>query len=212
MLFVDIHLERFQASKIYLHSTQAYIIEDTRGISKQIISCRIREYERRIHHCANSLAQMILTQLSPFKYHIITHQDSSSHQTQRVFPPAALLAFPLAPILLWILPGCPLAPAAALLAFSAFFSLSLLAFFSFPLAMASFRAASRASGRCERRSLINSRGAPTMPRCCFTVRRVRFLAASCLWQRFVSGGKFEGGLEGNLVEKDGYHDADDLEG
>ena len=45
--------------------------------------------------------------------------------------------------------------------------------------MASLRAASRASGRCERRSLISSRGAPTMPRCCFTVRRVRFLAISC---------------------------------
>ena len=58
--------------------------------------------------------------------------------------------------------------------------------------MASLRAASRASGRCERRSLISSRGAPTMPRCCFTVRRVRFLAIS--WRVMgVSDWNMEGG-------------------
>ena len=36
---------------------------------------------------------------------------------------------------------------------------------------------------------MSSRGAPTMPRCCFTVRRVRFLEVSCCWlkRRFVSG-------------------------
>ena len=75
--------------------------------------------------------------------------------SQRVFPDA-LFGTPFDPILLWILPGWPLAAPAALLAFSAFFLLSAVAFFSFPFAMASFRAASRASGRCERRSLMTS--------------------------------------------------------
>jgi len=96
----------------------------------------------------------------------------------RTFP-LALAGTPFCPILLWILaPGWPLAPAAALLAFSAFFLLSLAVFFSFPSLMAACRAACRASGRCERRSLMTSREAPTMPRWDFTVRRVRFLAIS----------------------------------
>ena len=105
---------------------------------------------------------------------------------QRVFPDA-LFGTPFDPILLWILPGCPLAAPAALFAFSAFFLLSAVAFFSFPFAMASLRAASRASGRCERRSLMSSIGAPTMPRCCFTVRRLRFLEVSCWCVGTVSG-------------------------
>ena len=108
-----------------------------------------------------------------------------SSRAQRVFPDA-LFGTPFAPILLWILPGWPLAAPAALFAFSAFFLLSAVAFFSFPFAIASLRAASRASGRCERRSLMSSRGAPTMPRCCFTVRRVRFFWVSCRWVRVVS--------------------------
>lgn len=119
---------------------------------------------------------------------------------QRVFPDA-LFGTPFDPILLWILPGCPLAAPAALLAFSAFFLLSDVAFFSLPFAIASFRAASRASGRCERRSLMSSRGAPTMPRCCFTVRRVRFLESSCRrleWLADLSNG--DGEVE--LVEMD----------
>lgn len=111
---------------------------------------------------------------------IIFPQSQSTTPSQRDFA-LTLFGAPFAPILLWILPGCPLAAPAALFAFSAFFLLSAVAFFSLPFAMASLRAASRASGRCERRSLISSSGAPTMPRCCFTVRRVRFLAIS--WKR-----------------------------
>ena len=96
----------------------------------------------------------------------------------RTFP-LALAGTPFCPILLWILaPGWPLAPAAALFAFSAFFLLSLAVFFSLPTLMAACRAACRASGRCERRSLMTSSEAPTMPRWDFTVRRVRFLAIS----------------------------------
>lgn len=108
-----------------------------------------------------------------------------STPTQR-FPPPPFppTLFPAAPILLTLLPPAPAprvpAPLVAVLAFSAFFLLSAVALRSLPLAMASLRAASRASGRWARRSLISSRGAPTMPRCCFRVRRVRFLAASCL--------------------------------
>lgn len=45
--------------------------------------------------------------------------------------------------------------------------------------MAAWRAAERASGRCERRSLITSREAPTMARWDLTARRRRVLAASC---------------------------------
>lgn len=93
--------------------------------------------------------------------------------------PVALLCAPFAPSLLAIRPVCPFAAAAALLAFSIFFLLSAVAFFSLPALMASWRAAALASGRCDRRSLITSREAPTMPRCCLTVRRVRFLATSC---------------------------------
>ena len=107
------------------------------------------------------------------------HSLPTTISPQRVFPDA-LFGTPFDPILLWILPGWPLAADAALLAFSAFFLLSAVAFFSLPFAMASLRAASRASGRWARRSLISSRGAPTMPRCCFTVRRVRFLEVSWL--------------------------------
>ena len=111
---------------------------------------------------------------------IISQSQSATPSPQRDFA-LTLFGAPFAPILLWIRPGCPLAAPAALFAFSAFFLLSAVAFFSLPFAMASLRAASLASGRCERRSLISSRGAPTMPRCCFTVRRVRFLAIS--WRR-----------------------------
>jgi len=119
----------------------------------------------------------------------IQHRTSSpiSPSHYRSYPPPhiyrtfplALAGTPFCPILLWILaPGWPLAPAAALFAFSAFFLLSLAVFFSFPSLMAACRAACRASGRCERRSLMTSREAPTMPRWDFTVRRVRFLAIS----------------------------------
>lgn len=82
------------------------------------------------------------------------------------------------PCLDWILEAWPRAPAAALLAFSAFLADSEAAFFSLPSLMAAWRAAERASGRWARRSLITSSEAPTMARCCLTVRRVRFLATS----------------------------------
>lgn len=82
------------------------------------------------------------------------------------------------PCLDWILEAWPRAPAAAFLAFSAFLADSEAAFFSLPSLTAAARAAERASGRWERRSLITSREAPTMARCCLTVRRVRFLATS----------------------------------
>lgn len=58
--------------------------------------------------------------------------------------------------------------------------------FSLPAAMAALRAASRASGRWLRRSLITSREAPTMARWCLTVRRERFFATSCCCYRLVS--------------------------
>ena len=77
----------------------------------------------------------------------------------------------------------PAADLAAVLAFSAFFLLSAAAFFSLPSLMAAARAALRASGRWDRRSLITSREAPTMARWCLTVRRVRFLATSCKEKR-----------------------------
>jgi len=73
----------------------------------------------------------------------------------------------------------PDAALAALFAFSAFFLLSAVAFFSFPSLMAACLAAARASGRMDRRSLMTSRDAPTMARWCLTVRRVLFFATSC---------------------------------
>lgn len=100
--------------------------------------------------------------------------------------PDALAGAPFAPCLLTILPACPLAAPAALFAFSDFFLLSASAFFSLPALIASWRAAVRASGRWERRSLITSREAPTMPRCCLTVRRVRFLATSYWSESMIS--------------------------
>ena len=121
---------------------------------------------------------------------IISKINTRIHPSPSVIPspiyltfPEALLGAPFAPCLLTILPAWPLAAPAALLAFSCFFLLSAVAFFSLPALMASWRAAARASGRCDRRSLITSREAPTMPRCCLTVRRVRFLAISCgFWE------------------------------
>ena len=95
----------------------------------------------------------------------------------------ALVGAPLAPILETLLPGMPLAALAAVLAFSIFFLLSAAAFFSLPSLMAWARAALRSAGLCARRSLMTSSEAPTMPRCCLTVRRVRFLATSCSGQR-----------------------------
>ena len=83
------------------------------------------------------------------------------------------------PCLDWILEAWPRAPAAALLAFSAFLADSEAAFFSLPSLMAAWRAAERASGRCARRSLMTSREAPTMARWDLTWRRRRDLAASC---------------------------------
>ena len=113
---------------------------------------------------------------APFPH---SHPPPSLH-IYRTFP-VALAGAPRDPCLDCIFaPGWPLAPATALFAFSAFFLLSLAVFFSFPSLMAACRAACRASGRCERRSLITSREAPTMPRWDFTVRRVRFLAISCV--------------------------------
>lgn len=85
---------------------------------------------------------------------------------------------PLEPCLLVILDP-PLAAFAAVLALLAFFADSAADFFSLPDAMAALRAASRASGRCVRRSLITSSEAPTMARWLLTVRRERFLATSC---------------------------------
>ena len=68
---------------------------------------------------------------------------------------------------------------AAVLAFSAFFTLWAAVRFSLPSLMAAWRAAERASGRCARRSLMTSREAPTMARWDLTARRRLDLAASC---------------------------------
>lgn len=73
----------------------------------------------------------------------------------------------------------PAADLAADLAFSAFFALSEAARFFLPSSMACLRAAVRASGRCERRSLITSREAPTTARWALTCLRRRVLACSC---------------------------------
>jgi hypothetical protein len=73
----------------------------------------------------------------------------------------------------------PAALLAAVLAFSAFFTLWAAVRFSLPSLMAAWRAAERASGRCARRSLMTSREAPTMARWDLTWRRRRDLAASC---------------------------------
>lgn len=73
----------------------------------------------------------------------------------------------------------PAADLAAVLAFSAFFALSLCLRFSLPSLTAWARAAERASGRWERRSLITSREAPTTARWALTCLRRRVLAASC---------------------------------
>lgn len=88
-------------------------------------------------------------------------------------------AAPLAPCLPTILWVWPLEAEAAALAFSDFLAAASAAFFSLLSLMAWRRAAERASGRRERFSLISSREAPTMARWALTVRRVRFLAASC---------------------------------
>jgi len=79
-----------------------------------------------------------------------------------------------------ILP-CPFDAAPALFAFSAFFAAVASAFFSFPALIAAARAADRASGLWDRRSLMTSSDAPTMARWDLTVRRDRFLATSCWW-------------------------------
>lgn len=47
--------------------------------------------------------------------------------------------------------------------------------------MAFSRASVRWLAPCERLSLITSKEAPTIPRCCLTVRRVRFFATSYFW-------------------------------
>ena len=73
---------------------------------------------------------------------------------------------------------CPFAALAAVLAFSAFFTLCAAARFSLPSLIAAERLAARASGRCERRSLITSREAPTTARWDLTWRRRRVLACS----------------------------------
>lgn len=67
----------------------------------------------------------------------------------------------------------------AVLAFSAFFTLCAALRFSLPALMASARAAERASGLIERRSLMTSREAPTTARWALTCLRRRVLACSC---------------------------------
>ena len=74
---------------------------------------------------------------------------------------------------------CPAADFEAVLAFSAFFTLCAAARFSLPSFVACERAAARASGLMERRSLITSSEAPTTARWLLTWRRRRDLAASC---------------------------------
>lgn len=103
-----------------------------------------------------------------------------SQTDQRVLA-AILVGAPFTPCLLWILVACPLAAFAAVLAFSAFFLLSAAAFFSLPSLIAFSRASVLWLAPWERLSLMTSREAPTIPRCCLTVRRVRFFAISYFW-------------------------------
>lgn len=111
------------------------------------------------------------------------HQPPFSHPPFQRLVGAGFFAAPLAPCLLTcvflMFFTAPVPPVVAVLAFSAFFLLSASVRFALPSVMAAWRAAARASGLCDRLSLITSRVAPTMPRCCLTVRRVRFLATSC---------------------------------
>lgn len=103
-----------------------------------------------------------------------------SQTYQRVLA-TTLLGAPFTPCLLWILVPCPLDAFAAVLAFSAFFLFSAAAFFSLPSLIAFSRASVLWLAPCERLSLMTSREAPTIPRCCLTVRRVRFFAISYFW-------------------------------
>jgi len=109
-----------------------------------------------------------------------TFIHSTNPQTATIYLDlaATLVGAPLA-CCFEILGAWPDAVLEAVLAFSAFFLLSAVAFFSLPSLMAACRAAARASGRIVRRSLITSRDAPTMARWCLTVRRVLFFATSC---------------------------------
>lgn len=115
------------------------------------------------------------------------HDSSPSHNPMNhnhayLLFAATLLGAPLACCLLAIPPRAwPWAVLAAVFAFSAFFLLSDAAFLSLASLMAAWRAAARASGRCDRRSLITSREAPTMARWCLTVLRVRFFATSYIF-------------------------------
>ena len=156
------------------------MLEQVRSIFKSVIrelnkgSASLPKPKPGAANAANH-ADMLPSIVSESRSHFLHHSIIPIYLTF----PEALLGAPFAPCLLTILPACPLAAPAALFAFSCFFLLSAVAFFSFPALMASWRAAARASGRCDRRSLITSREAPTIPRCCLTVRRVRFLATSC---------------------------------
>lgn len=89
------------------------------------------------------------------------------------------------------------------MAFSAFFLLSAAAFFSFPSRIALRRASVRWPAPWLRRSLITSNEAPTIPRCCLTVRRVRFFAISWCGKSKELMEKFlvRGGGEGTLLQK-----------
>lgn len=161
------------------------VIRDPKDVSifcwsEQAVSDMLHtEQEQRTHQilptCSLRLSPIIVSMIDP----VIDPSSFITPSPVYLTFPVALLGAPFAPCLLTILPACPRAAPAALFAFSCFFLLSAVAFFSLPALMASWRAAARASGRCDRRSLITSREAPTMPRCCLTVRRVRFLATSC---------------------------------
>lgn len=119
---------------------------------------------------------------TPIPNRSVSKYDSSNPfvKDQRVLA-ATLLGAPFTPCLLWILVACPLDAFAAVLAFSAFFLLSAAAFFSLPSLIAFSRASVRWLAPCERLSLMTSREAPSIPRCCLTVRRVRFFAISYFW-------------------------------